>query len=278
MLFSQRKGFTKFKDVIQLETMDIELRNGLWDGIKIYYLDLMNTFPNSDVDNLIKLIWHLYFKKPIDTIPRNSSNIYTEIRKYYFECDWYEVYDFIEFITNNYIPHVAEHDRKTINNKFKVFCNKVLERENAAYRFVGDYITQIINDIEINAIELAMDQKDKCVSVRIHLDQSLKLLSDKKNPDYRNSIKESISAIESICKLIINDSNATLGKALNTIGANYGLHPALKESFQKLYGYTSDGDGIRHALLEEDNLTYQDALYMLISCSAFINYLIAKVK
>jgi hypothetical protein len=36
------------------------------------------------------------------------------------------------------------------------------------------------------------------------------------------------------------------------------LVPSLKGAF-KLYGYTSDADGIRHALLEEDSVTFEQA-------------------
>lgn len=54
------------------------------------------------------------------------------------------------------------------------------------------------------------------------------------------------------------------------------VHPALRGAFQKLYGYTSDADGIRYALLEESNLDFEDAKFMLVSCSAFVNYLKAK--
>lgn len=75
----------------------------------------------------------------------------------------------------------------------------------------------------------------------------MQLLTNKKNPDYRNSIKESISAIEALCKIKTNDDKATLRKALNLIEQKYGLHPALKGAFEKLYGYSSDADGIRHA-------------------------------
>ena len=37
-----------------------------------------------------------------------------------------------------------------------------------------------------------------------------------------------------------------------------------------------DADGIRHAMLEESNLSYIDAKFMLVACTNFINYLIEK--
>jgi hypothetical protein len=55
-----------------------------------------------------------------------------------------------------------------------------------------------------------------------------------------------------------------------------GLHSALKKGFSSIYGYTSDNDGIRHALTQDSNCDQEDAKYMLVSCSAFVNYLIVK--
>ncbi len=47
-----------------------------------------------------------------------------------------------------------------------------------------------------------------------------------------------------------------------------------KEAFNKLYGYTSDKSGIRHNGGVDENTTFEEAQYMLVSCSAFLNYLI----
>ena len=53
-------------------------------------------------------------------------------------------------------------------------------------------------------------------------------------------------------------------------------------AFEKLYVYTNQEEtGIRHALMDdEENYTpsAEEALFMLVSCSAFINYLDRKVK
>lgn len=104
-------------------------------------------------------------------------------------------------------------------------------------------------------------------------------MSDKTSPDYRNSIKESISAVEAICKLIAKKQNTTLGDALNIIERQglIALHPSLKKAFSNLYGYTSDADGIRHALKDEKiNADFDEAKFMLVACSTFVNYLISK--
>lgn len=195
------------------------------------------------------------------------DDTYKEIRRYFFSCEWNEVYDFIEFIANNY-------PIDSVNSQFMQFCNNVLEQELSAYRFVGGRITEISTQEEISEIEQALEIPIK--PVKEHLKQSLDLLTDRKNPDYRNSIKEAISAVESFCKIVTKNDKAKLGDALKEIESKIKLHPALKSAFTKLYGYTSDADGIRHALIDEPNVSFEDAKFMLVSCSAFINYLIAK--
>jgi hypothetical protein len=91
------------------------------------------------------------------------------------------------------------------------------------------------------------------------------------------SIKESISAVESAAKSVTGLKKATLDEALKELREKAGLHPALEKAFRSLYGYTSEADGIRHALMEEANVRFEDAKFMLVSCSAFVNYLISKL-
>jgi hypothetical protein len=112
--------------------------------------------------------------------------------------------------------------------------------------------------------------------VAVHIKTALGFLADRKSPDYRNCIKESISAVEAACKLIAKDDRATLDAAIKRLKSRVGLHPALEAAFIKMYAYTSDADGIRHALMEQPTLSFEDAKFMLVSCSAFVNYLTAK--
>lgn len=276
--FSQRKGIKPVKSIIQSDSMDSDLRNSLWNALSIYYWDQLKhqTFVYSsnkltNIELLLKRIWFNYFKWSIDTLDNSWSITHRKIRQYYFSCEWYEVYDFIEYIATEDIDYSG-------NKEFINFCNKMLEREVSAYRFVEREITAITSEIEISEIEEALEAENSLKPVTNHLRQALDLLADRKSPDYRNSIKESILALEAICQLITGNTKATLGQALKEIESKVTIHPALKDSFNKLYGYTSDADGIRHALLDDSNLKFEDAKFMLVSCSAFINYLKSKAS
>jgi hypothetical protein len=100
----------------------------------------------------------------------------------------------------------------------------------------------------------------------------------KPTPDYRNSIKESISAIESLAKQITNEESGGLDKALSKLDSVVYFHKAFKAGLLSLYGYTSDEDGIRHAILEEPTVGFDEAKFMLISCSALVNFMISKAN
>jgi len=68
-----------------------------------------------------------------------------------------------------------------------------------------------------------------------------------------------------------------LGRTIKKLKENgVHIHTALENAFSALYGYTSDENGIRHGGIDFKNAPVEDAKYMLVSCSAFVNYLIEK--
>jgi hypothetical protein len=253
--FSQRMGFKPLK-ALQVHSMDDDLRQKLW--VNFYY----NTYRRAD---FWSRLWTNFFKEKYI-----STGLEEKITEKYWRLKWYEVYDFIEFTLND--TDILRQGTETYN--LIVRYNSILQEERSAYRIMGGKFVPITSDQEIAEIEEALQNTNQFTQ---HLDRALELLTDKKSPDYRNSIKESISAVEGICQLIAGDQKATLGDTLRHLDSKISnMHPAIKEAFSKLYGYTSDAQGIRHALLGKSNLDVEDARFMLIACSAFINYLLIK--
>ncbi len=265
--FSERRGYKPVSEVIQHNSMSPELRNSLWNVLSAsFLLSFTKTRFSMDsycyngkrVSKFAEYLWVEYFKRPLDYFPITRELTVQELLTYFQKCKWHEAYDFLE-VTINYFraPRLVKQ------------VNSVLERELSGYRFVGGVFTDITSDQEIEMLEQAIDNAD-FPAVSSHLKRALALLSDRDNPDYRNSIKESISAVESLAKTITGRPKATLGDALKALEASSKLHPALKKSFLSLYGYTSDEEGIRHAMLSESNLTAADAKFLLLSCTSFI--------
>jgi hypothetical protein len=268
--FSQRYGHTPLEQAFQRESVDVALRTKLWNILKVMVWDnydhseyhLKET--SQKIDMMLKRLWFNFFNKDLDHLPefhtRHGTGAYDQLKNHFFECDWFEVYDFIEEISLDQSNLLTDDSRKWLNN--------ILEEQNAAYRFVGKEVAEITDQQEINAIEDGFEHPEK--PVRTHLEAALRMLSDKQAPDYRNSVKESISAVEAACRLVNGNTSVTLSDALKKI---QNLHPALSKAFNQLYGYTSDASGIRHSLIDEPNITYADAKFMLVACAAFVSYL-----
>lgn len=95
--------------------------------------------------------------------------------------------------------------------------------------------------------------------------------------DYSGAMRESIHAVESTARHF--DPNAkTLNAALKALEDGGSLHPSLKGAFSKLYGYASDEQGIRHALIDnpQANVGQDEAVFMLGACASFGSYLARK--
>lgn len=280
MRFSERYGYKSVRDLVQLDSIDEPLRNALWSLLKIHVWDHVRHTPgiyggfylsresNAELKTLCDRFWFHFFKRPLDQVPHEWQKVLEQLRSYFFQCEWYEVYDFIEFVANNYKRH-------RFQDGFTNSCNAVLEREVSAYRFIGGLLTRITEREQLQEIEIALDRVRG--PVKTHLRRALELLADRENPDYRNSIKESISAVESLVAKSIGAKEGTLGQLIKKLEGEIGLHPALKASFSSLYGYTSDEDGIRHAILDAENIAFEDAKFFLVVCSAFVNYVDSKV-
>ena len=272
--FSERKGLKPVSEIIQIDSMTEELRNSLWNVLDVALWSTDNFIYHQygqqqpEIMQFSRSLWFHYFKKPIDSRPDQEHRILDVIREYFFTCEWNEAYDLLEFI-------VSEREHST--PRLAEFLNVFLDRELSGYKFVAGRLVDVTSQEEIKMIEEA-GRDSRFSGVSAHIDRALDLYADRENPDFRNSIKESISAVESIARVVSGSDKATLGDALKVIEKSGQLHPALKDGFLKLYGYTSNEQGIRHAMLNEPNLTAADARYFLVSCSAFVNYLKSQLQ
>lgn len=274
--FGERNGYVKVEDVIVRETVTESFLNGI---INIY-LDLEKIIRNSTIGpsrylfaDVDAYIYKEFFKGSMRSyVWGKSSTIYDFLE--YEEPKWYELFGFLECSCY----YLRTHDASWYADYLIDGINRLFERDNYSYRMnkeTGDII-EVTSDSEIESINEALNHPVD--SVRTHLETAMKLLSAaQKVPDYRNSVKESISAVEVYCRTVAHCS--TLGEALKKLENNgVVINATMKEGFDKLYGYTNDKrTGIRHALMEGTNVpTSDEAIYMLVVCSAFINYLTKK--
>jgi hypothetical protein len=271
--FSERVGVTRPR-APQLQGIDEQLRNALWnwlcwtlDRLSNSYGDYVEEYWNKAAKGGI---WDEIMHRRVDEIPHSPK---MEWKQWFMKAQWYEVYECIEFVlprAHGFRGQFDRYDQKAAIERL----NKQLEREMSGYRVVGGKFVPVTAPEEIAAIQAASRPTSGFEGVSTHISTALELLGKKPDPDYRNSIKESISAVETAVKLLTGDTSRGIDTALAILDTQKKLHPAMKVAFSKLYAYTSDDDGIRHSILDEPNVTEAHARFMLVACSAFANFLI----
>lgn len=270
-LFSERYGYTKPSEVIIRERITPAIQNAICSCF-----DYLEDFTKQDFgynpkyDKINQRIW-TYFLNQRKADFEYEKNIATEIIEAE-SLQWYKKLDLLEFVIKYLID--SQHGFAT---DFIDLLNSEFERLNFAYRIVENKIVEITSEEEIKTIENAIEKSEN--NVAKHLSKALEQYALRPQGDYQNSIKESISAVEAYLRE--KTGELTLGKALKKLEeANIIIPQMLKTAFEKLYAYTNQEEtGIRHALMDREGNyvpTEREAYFMLVSCSAFINYLQGK--
>lgn len=273
MSFSDRLGITKPKSILQVDGIDKDLRNGLWQASSESFFHIGDFDYDYDrpFQTLMGRVHVDFFKSTSDAVPYGYQPGILAIRNWFFSAKWWEVYNFLEFL-------IAEFDgppfgaRGSFSDRVSFF----LEREKSGYRILNDKFAPITDSVELVAISDAASLGPKFSGAREHIQSAIALFSKKPRADYRNSIKESISAVEAAARVVTGNPKATLGEALKVLSGKIAIHPAMKDGMNKFYGYTNDAAGIRHALLEESSNDEVEAKFMLVTCSAFVNFCVQR--
>ena len=277
-LFSHRMGYSPTDDSFVRERMTVELQNAIcncYDDFKVNVEKVYYT--STDVyQEMERYLWRYFLNQKISDFSNGYS--YKAVLKGVIldvSYPWFKKLDVIE-ASLDYLYDMSSqftYYRGVIDNLVESL-NFEFERLNFAYRIIDKQIVEVTAEEEIVSIKKALEENKD--SVREHLTNALKLCSKRPVGDYRNSIKESISAVEVICRKKTGERD--LGKALSKLEKNGVIIPQmLKTAFNNLYAYTNDKvTGIRHALMDDEG-TYtpgsDEAIFMIVSCSAFINYL-----
>lgn len=281
-LFSERFGYKSPRNALQMEEADENLRIAIYNAL---YLVFGESPKGAAYDAICKDIWSRFWHQPISSFPYCYYEFYERLLNYLKGCQWFEVYDLLDFVLDD-INDLLEGLEKMGYADFRFEdsplddaieeINEALESEGSGYRAIGPHIVPISNEQEIETIEDAISNASSPAGVPYYLNCALSKLSEKPCPDCRNAIKEAIQAVESMAKSIVGEKYNTLGKALTKLKESESVPTLLIESWEKLNGFSNySSSGIRHSDAHAPNEPDQAlAKYMIVTCSAFINYLL----
>ena len=286
MKFSDRYGYTTPPSVLVVECLPKEVENAICSVLDDLR-QILATITDRRIHEEYKDEGLTYTKLEVSAWRyflherKNDLEIYNgrcqEVMTEYMQGSypWFEKLNLLEFL----IDELKEYAETAREDYYRKLVGIIVARLNTSfkdlyygYQIVDYRVVPITDSLELESIQSAIDGcRD---NVRVHIEAALSHYAKRPEPDYRNSIKESISAVECLCREITGES--TLDRAipkLQTKGVH--LNPQFEEGLKRMYYYTNDQrSGIRHALLDDAYVpTIAEAKYMLVICSAFVNYL-----
>src|SRR5260370_30018992 len=110
--FSERYGYKPIREQLQKESVDTQPRTRLWNYLKIALWDDWESYRygwtsrSEHVNELMRRMWVHYFDASLDSVPKFDPDwgggAYAIIKKHFTDGKWFEVYDFLEFVVQNW--------------------------------------------------------------------------------------------------------------------------------------------------------------------------------
>ena len=209
----------------------------------------------------------LFFRKPVDTFDSGTSENKQRLNVFIQRTKIGELFNLVEFFVRH--PGCSGELKRELADAFAT--------ARAAYRvFDNKYIAAIGTEEQAAAFERAIADAEAKNATAVRK-QLIAAGVGLRNSDWAGSLRESIHAVEAMAVRLAPGTD-TLGEALKVLEQRGHLHGGLKAAFSSLYGYSSNEEGVRHALVfgDEAQVDEADAMFMLGACASFVSYLLAR--
>jgi len=205
---------------------------------------------------------------------------------------WEKVYDFCERLHGYLAREVGYVDRDdnfevtTSRGDAQAFISAELQRlfleENLAFEFRDGMVYRRgrrHSVQQISGAELVMGDP-RLTGARNHYQKALRFFRDPSKPDYENTVKEAVCAVEAAGKALFPEARAaTLGDLTKWLTGSSALVPkALGQTLAGLYGFRSGGEGVGHGGTGGGEVTAVIAEYALAVAASQIILLVDIAK
>jgi len=269
--FSQAFGYSTVPQILQMGSLPPKAREEIWEFLREFSIN----------GNYWKTIWYPIFRSAHNNFLGKAGNldidnigsVEDEYKTFLLCAPFNEVFDLLIFLMrSNGCPR-----------DFISRIGRIFRENNLAYELIETkpptiYPAATPQEGEVIREALETLRRPDFSGALKHLEDAGEYLN---KSNWENSIRESISAVETVAREIAasgdEKSEKTLGKALSTLETKGILHTNFVQAFKKLYGYASK-PGIRHGRPADDTLDVgrDEAVFMLGACASFASYLCRK--
>ncbi len=272
LTFSQAQGYEDLPGPLKLGELPDEARTHIWN---VFYIFTSKGTIRIYGDVSVSRVWariltakhSIHDKLPLDEWKNLLKYNQRQLRQSIETLPFNEVFDMIQFVLRR-----PEYPQKFVDGMKDAFASSRL-----AYAIDDGPPPTVIPSVTVEEGKTILESLETLREAGLggsaaHLRKAAECINGQ---DWAGSVRESIHAVESVARQLDPKASQTLAPALKSLEKSGTLHPALKEAFTKLYGYTSNEQGIRHAHLGQDsaNVGMDEAVFMLGACASFSSYL-----
>lgn len=209
----------------------------------------------------VRRLWTEHFGFYSDELPYHESDFHKRLKA--LLAGDAEFLDALQYLAR----------ARLLNQDNYLLIGALLRKELIGYRFIGKAgdgsatLMPIADEAEAAQNVANYSALGAEGAAQVHFRLAVERL---KAGDFRGSVTESIHGVESVAKGVTGNPHATLGEALNVLSKSKPLNPALHRGLSAIYGWSSQDDGIRHAMSDEAQpVTEPEARFMISACLAF---------
>jgi hypothetical protein len=201
----------------------------------------------------------------------SDSSGSSEIEDLIMKCQYWQFYDICEVLWQG-LKYKGEKDSLSdeINNLFREEHLGFELRDGKVEKIGSGFIDAQIKEARYLLKEPEFKGADE------HFEKALKALNTRPKPDVENCVKDAVSAIESVGRIIVNDDKAMLSDIIKGMAKDGTIPKPLDEVVQKIYAYRGDQPGVAHGLVGTSKVTVDEAEFVLAMSAAVIIYLVKK--
>jgi hypothetical protein len=258
-LFSKRYGLRPTPEGLMYEDVGERARAGLFHMTRQFFEDYFDLYRALCAALRIPWNWNV----------GNDYQASRAIESLIMNCQWWQFYDICEVLWQS-LKYKRTNLSEEINTLFREEHLGFEIRDGKVEKIGSGFVDARIEETRYLLKEPEFKGADK------HFEKAMKALNARPNPDVENCVKDAVSAIESVGRIIVNDAKALLSDIIKEMAKNKTIPKPLDEAIQKIYAYRGDQPGVAHGLVGTSKVTIDEAEFVLAMSAVIIIYLIKK--
>lgn len=280
LTFSQRVGEAPLTDSFQIGELTPKFRNLVWHAVS---QDIDSCTVSDDVSRSLSGETESYFERdelgdfwkefipelcmkvldlPHDSYERSPAGAKKALRQLILKGEYHLVLSAIEQIVR-LVPFASLIENLTEYFRYTAYTLVGSSRDAYIIPAASEEAKKSIS----NALENINNKENK--AVKAGLRKAAEAINRKA---YRDSVRESVNALEASARRVDPEGSNSLGKAISHLqDSDLINHEALAKTFSSLYGYASDQ--ARHTPKKAVEIDMEEAIFVYTACISFIDYL-----